>query len=84
MKVMQVSEVKREATDINLQKIWLEKIDPKIERKIGKGKSTLTVKAFMDKYSSEKLAKAGRLYGYKVSVSSPTPFSFKNKLVIKW
>lgn len=81
---MQVSEVKNGMTDVYLKQIWMEKIDPKIDEKVEKGKSTLIVKAFADRHSSEKLAKVGIHYGYKVSVLSPPLFSFKNELIIKW
>lgn len=81
---MEVSEIKREKTDMYLQQIWLEKIEPKINEKVEKGKSSLSVKAFVDEHSSEKLAKIGRRYGYTVSLLSPPLFSFKNELIIKW
>lgn len=81
---MEVSEIKRKTTDMYLRQIWLEKIEPKINEKVEKGKSSLSVKAFVNEHSSEKLANIGRRYGYRVSVLPPPLFSFKNELIIEW
>ncbi|PTJ54234.1 hypothetical protein [Mammaliicoccus sciuri] len=64
----ELGKVRREITDNYLREMWEEKIEPKIQKKVAKGKSKLDIKGFYSRHSTEQLANIGRELGYEVKM----------------
>lgn len=65
-KANELAEVRREITDNYLREMWEEKVEPKIQKKVAKGKSRLIIRGFYLPHSTDQLAEVGRELGYKV------------------
>lgn len=64
----ELAKVRREVADNYLREMWEEKVEPKIQKKVAKGKSLLAIRGYFSLHSTEQLAEVGREFGYKVEV----------------
>lgn len=77
----ELAKVRREITDSYLREMWEEKVEPKIQRNVAKGKSRLIIRGFYSPHSTEKLANVGREFGYKVETDQGL---FAERIRIYW
>ena len=77
----ELAKVRREITDNYLREMWEEKIEPKIQKKVAKGKSRLIIRGFYSPHSTEQLANIGRDFGYEVQTERGLPLE---KICIYW
>lgn len=63
------------------EEMWEEKVEPKIQKKVAKGKSILAIRGLFSLYSTEQLAEVGREFGYEVDVEQVI---LGTKLYIYW
>ena len=76
-----LAKVRREVADNYLREMWEEKVEPKIQKKVAKGKSILAIRGLFSLYSTEQLAEVGREFGYEVDVEQVI---LGTKLYIYW
>ncbi|WP_422404555.1 hypothetical protein [Mammaliicoccus sp. JADD-157] len=77
----ELAKVRREVADNYLREMWEEKVEPKIQKKVAKGKSRLIIRGFYSPHSTEQLANIGREFGYEVQTEQGFPLE---KICIYW